>query len=130
MQRRAYRYSDQLVALVCHQATVGLQMAHELMLLQGDDAVPAGPFAYLHPDLRDAAFEGVRRVRRIGASLSPRAHHDAWVTFLSARGWRPGPRDDAARTHPNLVGWDALPEEQRDKDRVFLGIVIAMTLGD
>ena len=57
-------------------------------------------------------------------------HHDAWVTFLSARGWRQGPRDDAARTHPNLAAWDDLPEEQRDKDRVFLGIVISMTLGD
>jgi len=130
MQRRTHRYSDQLVALVCHQATIGLQMVHELMLLQGDDAVPAGPFAYLHPDLREAAFEGVRRVRRVGASLSPRDHHDAWVTFLSARGWRQGPRDDAARTHPNLAAWDDLPEEQRDKDRVFLGIVISMTLGD
>jgi hypothetical protein len=122
------RYSDLATALVCHQAVTGLQMAHEMMKLQGDDAVPTGPFASLHPDLRDAAMDGVRRARRIGASLSPRYHHQAWVEFLTARGWRPGPRDDGARTHPNLIAWDDLPAEQRDKDQVFLSVVIAMTL--
>lgn len=125
---RLHRYRDEIVAMVCHDATVAMQKAHELMRLEGTDAVPTGPFVYLHPDLREAAAEGVRRVRRVGASLSPRDHHDAWAEFLAARGWRQGPRDDAAKAHPNLVSWDDLPEEQRDKDRVFLGIVIAMTI--
>jgi hypothetical protein len=123
-----YRYGDQIVAMVCHQAIVGMQMAHELMRLQGDDAVPAGPFMYLHQDLLDAALDGVRRARRIGGSLSPRDHHDHWAEFLAARGWRQGPRDDVAKTHPNLTAWDDLSPEQQDKDRVFLSIVVSLTL--
>src|SRR5947209_18199301 len=34
------------------------------------------------------------------------------------QGWALGSsRDDAHRRHPALVAWDALPEEQREKDR-------------
>lgn len=128
-QRRGGGYSDVLVAMVCHDAILGMQRVHEVMRLQDDDYVITGPMASLHPDLRDAAVEGVARARRLGTSLSARDHHSAWAEFLGARGWRYGPvRDPAAKVHPNLTGWDQLPPEQRDKDRVFLAIVLGMTL--
>lgn len=127
--RRINPYDDELVAIVCHDAAVGMQKVHEIMRLHGEDYVITGPFAVLHPDLHAAAIEGVRRVRREGASLSPRDHHDAWVAFLLVRGWRPGPgKDPENKIHPNLVPWDELSPEQRDKDRVFIGIVVSLTL--
>ena len=125
---RMHRYSDKIVAMICHDTITGMQKAHELMRLEGTDAVPAGPFMYLHPDLLDAAVEGVARVRQLGGSLSARDHHDEWAAFLTARGWRCGPRDDEAKTHPNLVAWEGLSPEQQDKDRVFVGVVVSLTL--
>lgn len=126
------QYSDILVALVCHEANLGMQKAQEIIALHDgtydEDMVPTGQMADLHPDLRDAAVEGVRRARRLGASLSPRDHHNAWVGFLTQRGWRPGPKNPGAKTHPNLMDYDELDQFQRDKDRVFLSVVITLTV--
>lgn len=46
--------------------------------------------------------------------------HERWVDERWAAGWRPGPRDPIARTTPYLVPWGELPEEVRDKDRIFV----------
>lgn len=46
--------------------------------------------------------------------------HERWVTERRHAGWRAGPRDAAARTTPYLVPWDALSEEVRDLDRMFV----------
>jgi TrkA-N domain/RyR domain len=44
--------------------------------------------------------------------------HLRWMRDLQDQGWRPGPEKDPERLrHPNLVGWDELPERDRDKDR-------------
>lgn len=128
-----HRYSDVLVAMVCHDANLGMQKAQEILRLEAhdydkDEVPTTGMMADLHPDLRDAAVEGVRRARLLGASLSPRDHHNAWVAFLRERGWRLGPKDPAAKTHPNLIVYDELDMLQRDKDRVFLSLVTALTL--
>lgn len=125
---RMHHYSDALVAVVCHDANGGLQKAHERMSLHQDGAdIPVtGPFDHMHPDLRAAALNGVAQARR--DYPSPREHHQRWVEFLRDRGWKPGPRDVNAKIHPNLVSWDGLPPHERDKCRLFLGIVLAMTI--
>lgn len=45
--------------------------------------------------------------------------HDRWVADLRRDGWTyaSGPKDPGARTHPLLVPWDDLSEEEREKDR-------------
>jgi len=56
-----------------------------------------------------------------GAALSDaeieamaRAEHHRWSLDLLAAGWRFGPlRDEAAKTHPRLVPWEALPASTR-----------------
>lgn len=59
---------------------------------------------------------------------TPEQNHQGWMGRLLADGWRYGPvKDERARTHPLLVPWDALPEEARQKDRLFLAIVRALT---
>jgi hypothetical protein len=47
------------------------------------------------------------------------AEHDRWMADLVADGWRygAGAKDPVAKTHPSLVPWDDLSEEERDKDR-------------
>lgn len=44
--------------------------------------------------------------------------HERWMAERLRHGWVLGEhRDDAQRTHPALMEWDVLPEDQREKDR-------------
>lgn len=47
------------------------------------------------------------------------AEHDRWQSDLRADGWTHSPsvKDPVAKTHPLLVPWDELDEEEREKDR-------------
>lgn len=121
-----HRYSDQIVAMICHDTTLAMQRAQALMRLHGTDAIPVGPFTLLHPDLIDAAVNGVTEAR--AGVVSARDHHNRWVDFLRARGWKAGPRDDDRKTHPALVWWEDLGPGDRDKTRVFLSIVMGLTI--
>ena len=60
--------------------------------------------------------------------LNPRLHelvdrlaasnHDHWALQRIAEGWRFGSnRDDVAKTHPDLITYDELPESEKDYDR-------------
>lgn len=45
--------------------------------------------------------------------------HDLWARQRLRDGWRPGAhRDDVTKEHPSLVPYDALPEAEREYDRV------------
>lgn len=128
-RRAVHRYDDDLVALACHYTILGVQEVHALMRerAQGESGPVGGPFAAMPQDMQDAAVDGVHRARRNG-QLNARAHHNAWVDFLHERGWRHGPRDYERKTHPALVYWPQLPAEDRDKARVFLAVVMGLTL--
>jgi RyR domain len=44
--------------------------------------------------------------------------HEVWARLRMDQGWRPGPRrDEDAKTHPSLVPYDDLPEEEKEYDR-------------
>lgn len=44
--------------------------------------------------------------------------HAAWAQRRISEGWRHGSRrDDSAKTHPGLVPYDQLPEQERAYDR-------------
>jgi hypothetical protein len=50
--------------------------------------------------------------------LMARMEHERWGEEKLREGWRYGPtRDDARKTHPSLVPWSELSEEEKDKDR-------------
>lgn len=58
---------------------------------------------------------------------TPEQNHQGWMDRLRADGWRYGEVKNAeVKTHPCLVPWDELPEDQKYKDRVFIGIVRAL----
>jgi hypothetical protein len=47
-----------------------------------------------------------------------RLEHERWMRRAANSGLRYGPtRDDAARTHPDLVEWERLDDGAREKDR-------------
>jgi hypothetical protein len=39
-------------------------------------------------------------------------------------------KDETAKTHPDLVPFDDLPEHERQKDRLFMAIVHALAPGE
>ena len=46
-----------------------------------------------------------------------RHEHDRWVAERTGQGWRLGDRDDDAKRHPDLIPWERLSEESKNKDR-------------
>lgn len=72
---------------------------------------------------RTSAIRGVQHVLD-NPDADDASQHDAWMRDKLAAGWTHGPvKDEAAKTHPCLVPYAELPEEQRIKDTLFRGLV-------
>lgn len=62
-------------------------------------------------------------------NLTPEQSHENWMRLKLESGWTFGPIKDAeAKTHPCLLAYSELPEEQKLKDELF-GIVVRGVLG-
>lgn len=68
-------------------------------------------------DLRDAA-EAVRGLASEKGHISAREAHDAWRWVLVSRGWKAG--EPGPGKHPNLVGFDELPVNDREHALAYL----------
>ena len=56
-----------------------------------------------------------------------RIEHRRWIAERIAQGWRRSEhRDDARFLHPSLVPYDALSEEEREKDRAQVVTVLRL----
>ena len=59
-------------------------------------------------------------------------NHDHWARQRIAAGWTHGPqRDDARKTHPDLVPYRDIPEGEKEYDRtsVIETLKVILTLG-
>jgi hypothetical protein len=76
--------------------------------------------------LQNSAISGVQfRLDNPDAPAS--AQHDAWMEDKIKDGWVHGEeKDEDAKTHPCLVAYEELPEDQRAKDKLFVAVVNAM----
>lgn len=102
------------IARVCHEANRAVQIA------TNDPAVsPAWDDA---PEWqRDSAIEGVQKALD---GATPEQLHESWSAFKRDGGWVYGEtKNETAKTHPCLVPYDELPEEQKHKDALFSAIV-------
>ena len=64
--------------------------------------------------------EGVTLPPELGALVEQLAenNHDHWARQRIEAGWTYGPqRDDARKTHPDLVPYEDLPEGEKEYDR-------------
>jgi len=60
---------------------------------------------------------------------TPEEAHDSWVKAYTDMGWVYGPeRDPVKKTHPDMVPFDQLPKDERDKDAIFLALIYAVRL--
>lgn len=110
-------YTDEQIACVVHQANCGLQYIQ-------DDPSPSQPWWAETDETRQSAISGVREAR---LGRTPRHLHESWCIWKKEHGWRYGPvKDPQAKTHPCLVDYGRLPEQQKIKDRLFIAIVAVM----
>jgi hypothetical protein len=108
------KYTEEDIAYVAHEANRAMQSLH------GDD-VPSLPWVWEGRALRNTAIAGVRRVLD---GISPEENHEQWCIDKLKQGWSYGPvKDIDAKTHPCIVHWEKLPQEERAKVRVFFAIV-------
>lgn len=76
---------------------------------------------------RDSCIQGVRFFLN-NPHANPIDMHWNWVKDKTANGWIHGAEKNAAlRTHPCMVEYRFLPEEQKRKDKIFISIIRAMT---
>jgi hypothetical protein len=112
------KYTDEEIARVIHESNSALQK------IQGDP-VPSQPWDSETQELRDGVIANVAYCR---GGCTTAALHDRWLEDKKAHGWRYGPeKDSEQKTHPCLVPYDKLPDYQRDKNRLFVAIVRALT---
>jgi hypothetical protein len=104
------------IARVCHEANRAWCEAN------GD--ISQLPWDQADQWQRDSALEGVQKALD-GATAEEL--HESWIAFKEADGWVYGDvKDPVAKTHPCLVPYGDLPEEQRRKDPLFAAIVSAL----
>lgn len=61
------------------------------------------------------------------APISPQQSHDSWMEYKQGDGWSYGPvKDPIRKTHPCMVPYKDLPEEQRVKDSIFGAVIAAV----
>ena len=86
------------------------------------------PWEAAPPWQRDSCIAGVR-FRIENPDAPPRASHENWMKHKQAEGWVFGEKKSGAdKTHPCMVPFDQLPEDQQRKDVIFALIVAALTM--
>lgn len=110
--------TEEQIARVCHAANA------EYCRALGDDSQLGWEDA---PDWqRDSAVAGVR-FALANPDAPPSASHESWLAHKQADGWTYGSvKDPAAKQHPCIAPYDALPVEQRRKDALFQAVVRAL----
>lgn len=84
--------------------------------VHGDHSVP--PWSEAPSWMKSSVFNGV-----VGALAgnTPAMSHESWVRQRARDGWKHGlEKNYAMKTHPCMVPYDELPEQQRRKDHIFV----------
>ena len=106
------------VARLCHEAN-----RHYCEIL-GDTSQP--DWAHAPAWQRESAENGVL-FHLNNPEATPEDSHKNWFQQKVEDGWKYGEvKDPEAKTHPCMVEYDKLPDEQRVKDSIFMGIINAV----
>jgi hypothetical protein len=131
-----------------HLGYLTQQARHRNMVMW--DRPQMRPWDVVDDDTRSANYDPARdvgtKLGMIGATVAPRVgavaefsftpaevellaqhEHKRWCAERTRRGWTRGPRDNVAKKHPSLVSWEALSEDDKEKDRdAVRGLVDAL----
>lgn len=107
------------IAEVCHEVN------REYCEFLGDYSIK--PWEDAEDNIKGSAVDGVK-FRIDFPTVSPQEMHFNWSKFKLADGWKYGPvKDVELKTHPCLVEYKDLPEDQKAKDYIFSSVVGALS---
>jgi len=108
----------ELVARIAHEANGALCLA------LGDESQPSWDEAPAWQ--KESARDGVEFHFAHAWNIQPRDSHDRWMERKLREGWRFGETKDAdLKTHPCLLPYESLPDEQKLKDHIFMALCAA-----
>ena len=104
------------------------RMVHELSraycLTIGDDVAP--PWDETSKIRRTIVMMGIQFSLENPQASQERMHQN-WMEAYRKIGWTVGEsRDEVKKTHPHLVPYDQLPEEQKPKDRFIQAVLYCL----
>lgn len=106
------------IAEVCHETN------RAYCATLGDNSQPS--WAEAPEWQRTSAVNGVR-FHLDNPNAKPSHSHESWLAEKEAGGWKYGPvKDPEKKEHPCFVPYEELPEEQKAKDALFIGVVHAL----
>lgn len=79
------------------------------------------PFEMRDGSFREQFQKTIERLTAKDYEATPEREHDSWTRAYEKMGWKYGViRDPKAKTHPDMVPFDELPESERQKDAIFM----------
>ena len=106
-----------VIAEICHNA------CRTLCKSKADHSLDA--WSEASDGIKESSRDGVRAIV-IGEVKSPEDSHNNWTRFKGSQGWKYGKEKDAeAKTHPDMISYDELPEYEKLKDKLFFNIVMS-----
>ena len=106
------------IAKICHEANKAYCESI------GDDSQKHWDEA---PEWQQASAVAGVEFRLENPEKTPEDQHAAWLDDKHMAGWEYGEvKDVEAKTHPCMVPYEELPEEQKRKDALFAAIVTAL----
>lgn len=76
---------------------------------------------------QESLFKGVQTYIESDRQMTPESMHKSWMREKEEQGWVYGETKNAeTKTHPCMVPYSELPEEQRTKDLLFIAIIDAI----
>lgn len=108
---------EEFIAMICHNVN------YEYCKHLGDTSQTVWELAPQWQ--KDSALAGVKAILANPYS-TPKQSHENWMAHKQADGWVYGEEKNVEKkTHPCMLPYDELPEQQKLKDVIFRGIVLA-----
>ena len=113
-------FTDEQVAQVAHEANRAYQ------IVTGENQ-PDPRWEDYSPDGRALALRGIKVAK---SGVTPEQQHEHWLVSKASTGWvRGSVKDAVAKTHPCIVSYDDLSEQERIKDVLYGAVVRALCPG-
>jgi len=75
-------------------------------------------------EFKKQMIEIVKKYLTMEELPTPEEAHNSWMKSYFEMGWKYGEKRDLKRkTHPDLIPYNELPKDEKDKDAIFLALV-------
>lgn len=111
------------IARVCHNLNRAVQQD------LGEESIPVAPvWEEASNEQKTGVMQGVMNIVS-GVVATPEESHQLWCANKRDHGWRFGiMKDEALKTHPCLVEYSLLGENQKIKDSLFFALVDSLKI--